>query len=459
MKKAEEWQEGLLRQVQVQQGPPVAFGSHTPGHTIDSQGNQGRRLRSRTRLQLALGSRSASSLVTVPLGARLGGLTCCPCGRPATAGWRLAGPTARAERLGAPLASAARRAPPREWAAAARLLVCRTPAPRPARPGEKALIGKIAQERGWRGAAGARRELRRPGRRRRPPTPDELTVQRGEGRAQGVCRACVSAQQQRPPPPGSRPQSRPPAFAPSLGCPDKFDSALGGLGSLPWFAPFGPLAPLSWGPALHYHGPEAHRDPGAQSPPSLTGTPEQVPLSLEAPTPAPPPLPGRWSHWAQGPFRQERKPLPPQVDSGWAAGSWSAGGLLAQCPISSRVERGGREAVGTGGAQVSPFRSGPFPLLLLPGRPAGARPGNPKRRSSAEGPAPSRTHSPALSHGPTGPRLFGSSAPYIPLSPLANPGPTALRRGLPASWLRPAQRARPAGTAVGRERDAGVTRA
>lgn len=124
--------------------------------------------------------------MTVPLGARLGGLTCCPCGRPATAGWRLAGPRARAERLGAPPASAARRAPPREWAAAARLLVCRTPAPRPARPGEKALIGKIAQERGWRGAAGARRELRRPGRRRRPPTPDELTVQRGEGRAQGV---------------------------------------------------------------------------------------------------------------------------------------------------------------------------------------------------------------------------------------------------------------------------------
>ena len=204
---------------------PTLLGTH-----IDSRGNQGRRLRSRTRLQLALGSRSASSLVTVPLGARLGGLTCCPCGRSATAGWRLAGPTARAERLGAPLASAARRAPPREWAAAARLLVCRTPAPRPSRPGEKALIGKIAQERGWRGAAGARRELRRPGRRRRPPTPDELTVQRGEGCAQGVCRACVSAQQQRPPPPGSRPQSRPPAFAPSLGCPDKFDSALGGGG-------------------------------------------------------------------------------------------------------------------------------------------------------------------------------------------------------------------------------------
>ena len=40
-----------------------------------------------------------------------------------------------------------------------------------------------------------------------------------------------------------------------------------------------------------------------------------------------------------------------------AAGSWSAGGLLAQCPISSRVERGGREAVGTGGAQVR--RPGP----------------------------------------------------------------------------------------------------
>lgn len=35
-----------------------------------------------------------------------------------------------------------------------------------------------------------------------------------------------------------------------------------------------------------------------------------------------------------------------------AAGSRSAGGLLAQCPISSRVERGGREAVGTGRAQV-----------------------------------------------------------------------------------------------------------
>lgn len=66
-----------------------------------------------------------------------GGLTCCPCGRPATAGWRPARLRARARRLGAPLASAARRAPPREWAAAARLLVGLTPAPRPprARPG------------------------------------------------------------------------------------------------------------------------------------------------------------------------------------------------------------------------------------------------------------------------------------------------------------------------------------
>lgn len=103
---------------------------------------------------------SGSSAVTVPRG----GLTCCPCGRPSTAGWRPACPRARSRRLGIPLASAARLEPLREWAAAtACLLVGRTPAPRPpctrpARPGEKALIGKIAQERG-RGAGGRGRAV------------------------------------------------------------------------------------------------------------------------------------------------------------------------------------------------------------------------------------------------------------------------------------------------------------
>lgn len=103
---------------------------------------------------------SVSSAVTIPRG----GLTCCPCGRPSTAGWRPACLRARSRRLGIPLASAALQEPLREWAAAAAcLLVGRTPAPRPpctgpARPGEKALIGKIAQERG-RGVGGRGRAV------------------------------------------------------------------------------------------------------------------------------------------------------------------------------------------------------------------------------------------------------------------------------------------------------------
>lgn len=77
---------------------------------------------------------SANSAVTIPRGA----LTCCPRGRPSTAGWRPACLRARSRRLGIPLASAARPEPLREWgAAAACLLVGRTPAPRPpcTRPG------------------------------------------------------------------------------------------------------------------------------------------------------------------------------------------------------------------------------------------------------------------------------------------------------------------------------------
>lgn len=36
-----------------------------------------------------------------------------------------------------------------------------------------------------------------------------------------------------------------------------------------------------------------------------------------------------------------------------AACSWIVGGLLAQCPISSWVEQGGRELVGTGGCRCT----------------------------------------------------------------------------------------------------------
>ena len=70
---------------------------------------------------------------------------------------------------------------------------------------------------------------------------------------------------------------------------------------------------------------------------------------------------------------------------------------------------------GPGGSKLVPLKRRPRPSFpSSPNTPA-------CDVSGLAGPAPSRTHSPALSHGPTGPRLFGSSAPYIPLSPLANP--------------------------------------
>lgn len=186
---------------------PITLGSHTPGHRHRFAGKLGkaapghRTPRRCGRLHcahhpsctwpgcgltpafsgpLCPGPQSASSAVTLPRG----GLTCCPCGRPATARWRLARLCARARRLGAPLASAARRAPPREWGAAARLLVGRTPAPRRARPGEKALIGKIAQERG----GGGGRELERPDRLATPPPPPPppgMSSPPREGRREG----------------------------------------------------------------------------------------------------------------------------------------------------------------------------------------------------------------------------------------------------------------------------------
>lgn len=187
------------------------------------------------------------------------------------------------------------------------------------------------------------------------------------------------------------------------------------------------------------------RSPGAQSLPRLLGTPEQVPRGPEGRHPdrtGNPDCPG-WAAGGSGGHSSSPHACThrtaPSASAHWharapskAAGSWSAGGLLAQCPISSRVERGGREAVGTGrrrcagqgraeregglgqgvcgaaagcpgrGARArsagssarpgpalsegSPLRSGSFPPLRLPlpGRRAGARPENPTRRSSGE---------------------------------------------------------------------------
>lgn len=115
---------------------------------------------------------SARCPPTAPPGAPLRTPHLLSCGRPAAAGWRLADLRARAWRLGALLAFGC--APlPRERAAAARLpgQPHPRPAPGPTRPYEKALIGKNhpGAGRGFlRGTAGARRELRRLGSRRRP---------------------------------------------------------------------------------------------------------------------------------------------------------------------------------------------------------------------------------------------------------------------------------------------------
>lgn len=116
------------------------------------------------------------------------------------------------------------------------------PAPRPprARPGEKALIGKIAQE-----PAGGGGAVSSSGwaawRRRHPPPPMSSPpgeVRLGVGvlasRSRGVYGAHILAQQEKPLPPGSRPQSRPPAFAPSLSWPGKLDSALWSGGGWGW---------------------------------------------------------------------------------------------------------------------------------------------------------------------------------------------------------------------------------
>lgn len=60
----------------------------------------------------------------------------------------------------------------------------------------------------------------------------------------------------------------------------------------------------------HCQGTEAHPDPGAQSLPSLTGTPEQATMGLEELSAWPP----AGSHWVLGSFRKARKPPVPQVD-------------------------------------------------------------------------------------------------------------------------------------------------
>lgn len=96
------------------------------------------------------------------------------------------------------------------------------PAPGPTRPGEKALIGKITQERGggsggW--PAGARRELRRLGSRRRPPTPDEMSSPSadGEGWPGGSAEPTSQPSSEGHLLQGAVQSCAPPPFTPSLG--------------------------------------------------------------------------------------------------------------------------------------------------------------------------------------------------------------------------------------------------
>lgn len=109
---------------------------------------------------------------------------------------------------------------------------------------------------------------------------------------------------------------------------------------------------------LHCHGTEVHPDQMLRACQALLEALSR-PLWVWKGTPGP----LLRSHWDE-----ERKPLVPQVDGNprlsvhtshgalcqcllacpvpsKTACSWSAGSLLAQCPISSRVEQGGREAV------------------------------------------------------------------------------------------------------------------
>lgn len=133
-----------------------------------------------------------------------------------------------------------------------------------------------------------------------------------------------------------------------------------------------PSTPVLGGPLCSATGPEAHRDPSTQGLLSLTGPPGPALWVWKAP-PVPRPLPG----FLLGPLgahshsNRRGNPQRPRWMARWvrrtlaictppsalgqcllarsvpckAACSWRAGGLLAQCPISSgtgRREEGGR---------------------------------------------------------------------------------------------------------------------
>lgn len=179
---------------------------------------------------------------------------------------------------------------------------------------------------------------------------------------------------------------------------------------------------------------EAHPDPGAQSPSSSSSGNHCAGPSGSGrhppPTPARPP-PG--SHWLRAHSDRRGNPYCPRWTAGGSDGhslslhaspcglcqcplarpapfraacSWIACGLLAQCPISSWVERVGREA--GGGDRRAQVRS---PGRCRAGRPAGAR--------SLGG---------GLGSGRHGLRWRGARAHSAGSS--ASPGP-ALSKGLP----------------------------
>ena len=121
---------------------------------------------------------------------------------------------------------------------------------------------------------------------------------------------------------------------------------------------------VPWPPVLGARSalprPRSPPRPRCSEPTKSYWNPGAGPSESGSPHPRPPPLPGRWSHWAQGPFRQERKPLPPQVDSGWVRRALAVSACITRRPVPVRI--------GT---------PGPLPRLLAPGVPVASWPSAP----------------------------------------------------------------------------------